>query len=248
MTSKRYDVLALGNAIVDVFASAEEDFLVKHELVKGSMALIDEPRAELLYGAMGPGKVVSGGSAANTIAGLAALGARTAYVGKVKDDQLGTIFAHDLRAQGADYATPPAPRDHPHETGRCMVLVSRDGERSMSTYLGVSEFLAPSDIDEAEMAAAEWIFLEGYRFDGPDSIAAFAKAVGAAKRAGGNCSSSRRQSVVLPVPTSPVSCTKPPPPPWPMPNSRCAKASRWRSLRYTKRGSGVIENGGSFRP
>ena len=132
------------------------------------MQLIDTARAVELYGRMGPAREISGGSAANTIAGLAALGARTAYVGKVKDDQLGAIFAHDLRAQGADYATPLAPKDHPHETGRCMVLVSPDGERSMNTYLGVSEFLAPADIDEAEMAAAEWIFLEGYRFDGPD--------------------------------------------------------------------------------
>ena len=134
---------------------------------------------------MGPAREVSGGSAANTIAGIAALGGRTAYVGKVKDDQLGAIFAHDLRAQGADYATPLAPPGTAHETGRCMVLVTPDGERSMNTYLGVSEFLAPEDIDEAQMAAAEWIFLEGYRYDGPDSIAAFEKAVRATKRAGG---------------------------------------------------------------
>jgi sugar/nucleoside kinase (ribokinase family) len=182
---KPYQVVGIGNALVDVISHIEDGFLAANGVEKGIMQLIDTARAVELYGRMGPAREVSGGSAANTIAGLAALGARTAYVGKVKDDQLGTIFAHDLRAQGADYATPPAPRDHPHETGRCMVLVSRDGERSMSTYLGVSEFLAPSDIDEAEMAAAEWIFLEGYRFDGPDSIAAFAKAVGAAKRAGG---------------------------------------------------------------
>jgi sugar/nucleoside kinase (ribokinase family) len=149
------------------------------------MQLIDRERAVSLYGHMGPAREISGGSAANTIAGLAALGARTAYVGKVKNDQLGEIFAHDLRAQGADYVTPLAPRDHAHETGRCMVLVSPDGERSMNTYLGVSEFLAPDDIDEAQMAAAEWIFLEGYRYDGPDSIAAFEKAVRATKRAGG---------------------------------------------------------------
>ena len=149
------------------------------------MQLIDRHRAVELYGHMGPGREVSGGSAANTIAGLAALGARTAYVGKVKDDQLGAIFAHDLRAQGADYDTPLAPAAHAHETGRCMILVSPDGERSMNTYLGVSEFLAPADIDEGLMARAEWIFLEGYRFDGPDSHAAFAKAIRAARAAGG---------------------------------------------------------------
>ena len=182
---KPYQVVGIGNALVDVLSHIEDDFLAEHRVEKGIMQLIDTARAVELYGRMGPAREVSGGSAANTIAGLAALGARTAYVGKVRDDQLGAIFAHDLRAQGADYATPLAPPGHAHETGRCLVLVSPDGERSMNTYLGVSEFLAPSDIDEAEMAAAEWIFLEGYRFDGPDSIAAFAKAVGAAKRAGG---------------------------------------------------------------
>ena len=183
--NKAYQVVGIGNAIVDVIATVEDDFLAANGVEKGIMTLIDTARAVELYGRMGPGREVSGGSAANTIAGLAALGARTAYVGKVKDDQLGAIFAHDLRAQGAGYTTPLAPKDHAAETGRCMVLVSPDGERSMSTYLGVSEFLAPSDIDEAEMASAEWIFLEGYRFDGPDSIAAFEKAVRATKSAGG---------------------------------------------------------------
>jgi sugar/nucleoside kinase (ribokinase family) len=182
---KRYQVVGIGNALVDVISHIEDGFLARHGVEKGIMQLIDTDRAVELYGHMGPAREVSGGSAANTVAGLAALGARTAYVGKVKDDQLGAIFAHDLRAQGADYATPPAPAGHPHETGRCMVLVSPDGERSMSTYLGVSEFLGPDDIDEGEMAAAEWIFLEGYRYDGPESIAAFEKAVRAAKAAGG---------------------------------------------------------------
>ncbi|MFQ8430227.1 adenosine kinase [Amaricoccus sp. W119] len=183
--NKAYQVVGIGNAIVDVISTVEDDFLAANNVEKGIMTLIDTDRAVELYGRMGPAREVSGGSAANTIAGLAALGARTSYVGKVKDDQLGAIFAHDLRAQGADYQTPLAPKDHPAETGRCMVLVSPDGERSMSTYLGVSEFLAPSDINEAEMAAAEWLFLEGYRFDGPDSIAAFEKAVRATKSAGG---------------------------------------------------------------
>ncbi len=178
-------VVGIGNAIVDVIASVEDAFLAENGVERGIMTLIDAERAVALYARMGPAREVSGGSAANTIAGLAALGARTAYVGKVKDDQLGAIYAHDLRAQGAGYSTPMAPREHPAETGRCMVLVSPDGERSMSTYLGVSEFLGPADIDEAEMAGAEWLFLEGYRFDGPDSHAAFAKAVRAAKSAGG---------------------------------------------------------------
>ena len=184
--TKAYQVVGIGNALVDVIAPIEDAFLAENGVEKGIMQLIDTRRAVELYGRMGPAREVSGGSAANTIAGLAALGARTAYVGKVKDDQLGAIFAHDLRAQGADYDDAAgADAGHAHETGRCMVLVSPDGERSMNTYLGVSEFLGPDDIDEGQMAAADWIFLEGYRFDGPDSIAAFEKAVRAARGAGG---------------------------------------------------------------
>ncbi|MCB1351108.1 MAG: adenosine kinase [Rhodobacteraceae bacterium] len=183
--SKTYQVVGVGNAIVDVISRVREEFLTEHAVERGIMQLVGRDRAVELYSSMGVAREVSGGSAANTIAGLAALGVRTAYVGKVKDDQLGAIFAHDLRAQGAGFDTPPAPRDHPHETGRCMVLVTPDGERSMSTYLGVSEFLSPADIDEAQMADAEWIFLEGYRFDGPESHAAFARAIHACKSAGG---------------------------------------------------------------
>jgi sugar/nucleoside kinase (ribokinase family) len=183
--NKAYQVVGIGNAIVDVIAHCEDSFLEANGVEKGIMQLIDTARAVDLYDRMGPAREVSGGSAANTIAGIAALGGRTAYVGKVKDDQLGRIFAHDLRAQGADYDTPLATAGQSHETGRCMVLVSPDGERSMSTYLGVSEFLGPDDVDEAQMASAAWLFLEGYRFDGPGSIAAFTKAVRAAKAAGG---------------------------------------------------------------
>jgi sugar/nucleoside kinase (ribokinase family) len=183
--SKPFQVVGVGNALVDVIARVEEAFLQRLRVERGVMTLIDTARAVELYAAMGPAREVSGGSAANTVAGLAALGARTAYVGKVKDDQLGAIFAHDLRALGAVYATPMAPRDHPEETGRCMVLVSPDGERSMSTYLGLSERLGPEDVDAAQAAGAEWLFLEGYRFDGPGSQAAFAKAIRAAKTAGG---------------------------------------------------------------
>ena len=145
-------------------------------------------RAVDLYSRVGPAKEISGGSAANTIAGFAHLGGRSAYVGKVKDDQLGAIFAHDLRAQGADYNTDFAPKSEAAETGRSIILVTPDGERSMNTYLGVTEFLQPSDIIEAEMAEAEWIYLEGYRFDGPASHEAFAKAIRATKAAGGRVS------------------------------------------------------------
>ncbi|MFQ5623705.1 MAG: adenosine kinase [Paracoccaceae bacterium] len=186
--SKNYQVVGIGNALVDILSHVEDAFLSNHGVRKGIMQLIDTARAAELYGHMGPALEVSGGSAANTIAGIAALGGRTAYVGKVKDDQLGAIFAHDLRSQGADFDTPPMHNAHEAETGRCMVLVTQDGERSLNTYLGVSEFLAPSDIDETLMADAEWLYLEGYRFDGPDSKAAFAKAIGAAKAAGGKAS------------------------------------------------------------
>ncbi|MBK1635516.1 adenosine kinase [Rhodovulum adriaticum] len=186
--TKAYHVVGIGNALVDVLAHAEESFLESHGIGKGIMQLIDMERAVQLYGQIGPAQEISGGSAANTIAGIAQLGGRTAYVGKVKDDQLGTIFAHDLRAQGADFDTTPAPKAAEGETGRCIVLVTPDGERSMNTYLGVTEHLTPADIDERLMAGAEWIYLEGYRFDGPDSHEAFAKAIGAAKAAGGRVS------------------------------------------------------------
>lgn len=185
---KKYQVVGIGNAMVDVLARAEDAFLAEAGVEKGIMQLIDMERAVDLYSRVGPAKEVSGGSAANTIAGIAHLGGSTAYVGKVKDDQLGAIFAHDLRAQGAGYETAMAPKTEEAETGRCIVIVTPDGERSMNTYLGVTEFLSPDDIDEAQMADAEWIYLEGYRFDGPDSHAAFAKAVTACKGAGGRVS------------------------------------------------------------
>lgn len=185
---KKYQVVGIGNAMVDVLARAEDAFLEQAGIGKGIMQLIDMDRAVSLYASVGPAKEISGGSAANTIAGIAHLGGRTAYVGKVKDDQLGAIFAHDLRAQGADYETAMAPRTEAAETGRCIVIVTPDGERSMNTYLGVTEFLSPDDIDDAQLAQAEWVYLEGYRFDGPDSHAAFAKAIMACKGAGGRVS------------------------------------------------------------
>jgi sugar/nucleoside kinase (ribokinase family) len=185
---KKFQIVGIGNAMVDVLTRGDELFLAEAGIEKGIMQLIDMDRAVSLYGAIGPAKEISGGSAANTIAGIAHLGGRTAYVGKVKDDQLGAIFAHDLRAQGAVYETSLAPKSAEQETGRCIVIVTPDGERSMNTYLGVTEFLEPSDIDPAMMADAEWIYLEGYRFDGPDSHAAFAKAINACKGHGGRVS------------------------------------------------------------
>lgn len=186
--TKTYHVVGIGNAMVDILTTEADAFLAEHGIEKGIMQLIDMERAVSLYGTIGPATEISGGSAANTIAGIAHMGGRTAYVGKVKDDQLGHIFAHDLRAQGADYDTPLAPASHEKETGRCIVIVTPDGERSMNTYLGVTEHLDPADIDEAQMAQAEWIYLEGYRFDGPQSHEAFAKAIAACKGAGGQVS------------------------------------------------------------
>lgn len=184
---KKYDVVGVGNALVDVLSHCDDGWLAANGVEKGIMTLIDTDRAKTLYDAMGPAQEISGGSAANTIAGLAMLGAKTAYVGKVRDDQLGRIFAHDIRALGADFDT-FAPADDALETGRCMVLVTPDGERSMSTYLGVSEALGPEDIDEGVCAGADWLYLEGYRFDGPASVAAFDKAIAACKGAGGRVS------------------------------------------------------------
>jgi len=183
--TKTYQIVGIGNAIVDVLSHCDDAFLAEHGIEKGIMQLIDKERAVTLYNRIGPALEVSGGSAANTIAGAGQLGGRVAYVGKVTDDQLGRIFAHDLRAQGATYETVMAPPGNGAETGRCIVLVTPGGERSMNTYLGSSEHLDPADIDEAMMADAHWIFLEGYRFDGPDSHAAFARAIAATKSTGG---------------------------------------------------------------
>ena len=145
MTAARYDVLGIGNAIVDVIARAEEDFLLAQGMRKGGMTLIDEARAHAIYDAMGPAVEISGGSAANTIVGLASLGARAAFVGKIKDDLLGRAYSHDIRAAGVSFATKPAAAGP--STGRCYVLVTPDGERTMNTYLGAAQDLHPADID-----------------------------------------------------------------------------------------------------
>ena len=186
--TKRFQVVGIGNAMVDVLSHCDDGFLAENGVERGIMQLIDQARGVELYGKIGLATEMSGGSAANTIAGIAHLGGRVAYVGKVKNDQLGHIFVHDLRAQGATYEVPMADKGHAHETGRCIILVTPDGERSMNTYLGVTEHLSPADIDAAMMADAEWIFLEGYRFDGPESHEAFARAIAAAKGAGGKVS------------------------------------------------------------
>jgi sugar/nucleoside kinase (ribokinase family) len=174
MSSARFDVLGIGNAIVDVIARTEEDFLLKQGMHKGTMALIDEARAQAIYDAMGPAIETSGGSAANTIVGLASLGSRSAFIGKVKDDEVGRTFAHDIRAAGASYTTPPA-ADGP-STARCYVLVTPDGERTMNTYLGAAQDLHPADIDAELVAASAVLYLEGYLWDPKNAKDAFIKA------------------------------------------------------------------------
>jgi sugar/nucleoside kinase (ribokinase family) len=174
MTAVRYDVLGLGNAIVDVITRADDDFLLKHAMRKGSMSLIDEARAAQIYDAMGPAVEISGGSAANTIVGAAGFGARAAFIGRVKDDPLGTVFAHDIRAAGVAFETAPSAAGP--STGRCYVLVTPDGERTMNTFLGAAQDLHPRDIDEALVTSAAITYLEGYLWDPPHAKEAFRKA------------------------------------------------------------------------
>ncbi len=181
MPASRYDVLGIGNAIVDVIGNTEEDFLVAHGMRKGGMMLIDEARARTIYDAMGPAIRASGGSAANTIVGVASLGARAAFVGKVNEDQLGRAFIHDIRAAGVAFHTEPA-RSGP-STARCYIMVTPDGERTMNTYLGAAQDLKPSDIDEAAISAAAVTYLEGYLWDPPQAKEAFVKAAAIAHKA-----------------------------------------------------------------
>src|ERR1700730_5753423 len=174
MAATRFDVLGIGNAIVDVIARTDDAFLAKHQMRKGTMRLIDKAQAAGLYDAMGPAVEVSGGSAENTIVGAASLGARAAFIGKVKDDELGRVFAHDIRAAGVAFATPPASAGP--STARCYVLVTLDGERTMNTYLGAAQDLHPNDIDAEAIAAAQVVYLEGYLWDPPHAKEAFLKA------------------------------------------------------------------------
>lgn len=182
MSEAKYDVLGIGNAIVDVIASADEEFLVREGLAKGSMTLIDEARAEELYAKMGPAVEASGGSAANTLAGVASLGGRAAFIGKVKADQLGEVFRHDITAIGVHFPTPGAADGV--ATARCFILVTPDGERTMSTYLGACQGLAPADVDEEAVKAASVTYLEGYLWDPPAAKEAFRKAAEIAHAAG----------------------------------------------------------------
>ncbi|MGH6779284.1 MAG: adenosine kinase [Bradyrhizobium sp.] len=182
MTDARYDALGIGNAIFDVLVKTDESFLGRHGMTKGSMTLIDEARAGAIYRDMGPATEMSGGSAANTIVGIASLGGRGAYVGKVKDDQIGRLYIHDIRTAGVAFETAAASEGP--ATGCSYILVTDDGERTMNTYLGAAQRLAPADIDPAQIGSARIVYLEGYLWDPKDAKEAFVKASSIAHAAG----------------------------------------------------------------
>jgi sugar/nucleoside kinase (ribokinase family) len=182
MSQNPIDVLTLGNAIVDVLAHTDEAFLLQKKVHKGAMQLIDEERAEALYGDMGPAIIVSGGSAANTAAGIASLGAKAGFIGKVKNDETGRLFAHDLKAIDVHYDVAPA-EDGP-ATARSFILVTPDGERTMNTYLGACQNLTPDDVNPDTVRASSIVYLEGYLWDPPAAKDAFRKAVRIAHEAG----------------------------------------------------------------
>src|SRR6201987_63114 len=182
MTSASFDVVGIGNAIVDVIAHADDAFLAREGLVKGTMTLIDAPRAEALYQLMGPAVEISGGSVGNTMAGLASLGGTGAYIGRVRDDFLGQVYRHDITATGIRFETPAATSGP--GTARCLILVTPDGQRTMNTYLGACVGLGPADIDPDVIAAAQITYLEGYLFDPPQAQEAFRKAASVAHSAG----------------------------------------------------------------
>jgi adenosine kinase len=182
MTAAKYDVLGIGNAIFDVLVQTDEGFLARHGMTKGGMALIDAARAASIYADMGPSVQMSGGSAANTIVGVASLGARTAFVGKVRDDQIGRLYSHDIKAADVAFATAAAYGGP--ATGCSYILVTPDGERTMNTYLGAAQELMPGDIDPAEIAASSIVYLEGYLWDPNNAKEAFLKAATIAHDAG----------------------------------------------------------------
>jgi sugar/nucleoside kinase (ribokinase family) len=177
-----YDVVAIGNAIVDVMAHAQDEAIAALGLARGGMTLIDADRARELYAAMGPAREISGGSAANTLAGMASLGSACGFIGMVAHDQFGEVFAHDIRATGIRFDVPARPGEPP--TARCLIFVSPDGQRTMNTYLGASQFLPPAALDEALIADARVLYLEGYLWDPAEPRAAMKRAIAAARNAG----------------------------------------------------------------
>ncbi len=182
MTGTRFDVTAIGNAIVDVLAHADDAFLTEHGIEKGAMTLVDEAGATRIYEGMPPAVEISGGSVANTAVGVASLGGRAAYMGKVRNDQLGKVFAHDIRAAGVAYDTAPA-KSGP-ASARCLILVTPDAQRSMNTYLGAAVEFNTGDVDADVIAASDTIYLEGYLYDPPEAKRALEKAAALAKDAG----------------------------------------------------------------
>jgi len=182
LTGTDFDVVGIGNALVDVLSTEEDAFLDELDMVKGSMMLIDTDRAELVYDAMGTKTEASGGSAANTLSGVASFGGRAAYIGRVKDDGLGAAFTHDLNSLGVTFRSAKAVEGDP--TGRCMIVVSPDGERTMNTYLGASATLGPDDLDLDLIRSGAVTFLEGYLFDRPEAKKAFRLAADTAHAAG----------------------------------------------------------------
>jgi sugar/nucleoside kinase (ribokinase family) len=182
MPDRRLDVLAIGNAIVDVIADADDDFLAREGMHKGAMQLIDEAEATRLYDAMGPARELSGGSAANTVAGIASLGGRAGFIGQLADDQLGTIFRHDIGSLGVEFDTPA--KNEVGATARCLILVTPDAQRTMNTFLGAAQMLGPDAVDAAHVASAKILYLEGYLWDPADPRAAMYKAMDAAREAG----------------------------------------------------------------
>lgn len=182
MTNTRYDVIAIGNAIVDVMAPCEDALIEKLGMTRGGMTLIDTEGANTLYEAMGPAKEISGGSAANTLAGLAGLGAKCGFIGQVAADQLGDVFKHDIRAAGIDFDTAARVGDPP--TARCLIFVTPDGQRTMNTFLGASQYLPADALDLEAIAASKVLYLEGYLWDPEEPRAAMRRAIGAARSAG----------------------------------------------------------------
>ncbi|MEQ1699723.1 MAG: adenosine kinase [Ilumatobacteraceae bacterium] len=173
-----YDVVGIGNALVDVISHADDGFIAQHELVKGSMTLVDTDRALHLYRALGTAVEMSGGSAANTMTGVASFGGRAAYIGKVSDDDLGQVFGHDLRAVGVQFRA--GQPDEVTPTGRCIIVVTPDAERTMNTFLGVSSLLCATDVDTATVAAGKVLYMEGYLYDRPEAKEAFRHAAATA--------------------------------------------------------------------
>lgn len=195
MTEPRYDVIAIGNAVVDVIASCSDELIEELGLNRGGMTLVDAEGAKTLYAAMGQAREVSGGSAANTLAGASMLGLQCAFVGQVCNDQLGEVFTHDMRATGIDFDTPPLENEPP--TGRCLIFVTPDGERTMNTFLGAGQFLPASALDEELIASGAILYLEGYLWDPEEPRKAMRRAIEVARKAGRKVAFTASESFVI---------------------------------------------------